>query len=550
MHPQYASQIKLFSTNGAGIKNGKVESLNAEVRSTKSNIVTVQETHCSEKGRIKMDREFVIFEAIRKKKGGGTLVAIHEDLNPKLIEEYHDEFELLVVEVSTKEKSIRVISGYGPQENLDEEKRLPFFIALETEIEKAELAGKSVIVEMDANAKLGPKYIAKDPHGITPNGSLLAGIIERHSLNVGNGAKECKCTITRKKVTRHKTEERVIDIVLFSPDLRKYFISMHVDEERKHVLTRICKTKTGVKVKESDHNVLLAELNSKLLEKDKPQNDQVYNLKNKRCQADFKKYTLNINMLSSTIKEEGDINQVIQRFMKKVDGCIAVNFSKMRVKKKKGHNEDELYAKMRSLKNKEDAESVNELAKCVETIATAAKNNYRKVKDELAKIKPNEGKMDNKQVWKLKKALCPSTMDTPCAMNDANGNLITSDKALEKRALQVYAERLEGNTMEDHLKDLEKETNLLCELRVKVSKENKTEPWTMDDMKEVLNHLKKDKSRDPEGWAYELFKEETAGTDLLEALLKLMNLIKSKQESPTILEKCNITSIHKKKIKT
>ena len=68
-------------------------------------------------------------------------------------------------------------------------------------------------------------------------------------------------------------------------------------------------------------------------------------------------------------------------------------------------------------------------------------------------------------------------------------------------------------------------------------------------MKEVLNHLKKDKSRYPEGWAYELFKEETAGTDLLEALLKLMNRIKSKQESPTILEKCNITSIHKKKSK-
>ena len=59
-----------------------------------------------------MDREFVIFEAIRKKKGGGTLVAIHKDLNPKLIEEYNEEFELIVVKVSTKEKSIRVM---GPK---------------------------------------------------------------------------------------------------------------------------------------------------------------------------------------------------------------------------------------------------------------------------------------------------------------------------------------------------------------------------------------------------------------------------------------------------
>ena len=75
------------------------------------------------------------------------------------------------------------------------------------------------------------------------------------------------------------------------------------------------------------------------------------------------------------------------------------------MKRRKEHNKDELYSKMRSLKNKEDAESVAELAKCVETIAAAAENNYRKVKDELAKIKPNEGKMDNKQVWKLLKSI-------------------------------------------------------------------------------------------------------------------------------------------------
>ena len=58
---------------------------------------------------------------------------------------------------------MRVISGYGPQENWPEEKRMPLFIALETEIEKAALAGRSVIVEMDANAKLGNKYI-KETH--------------------------------------------------------------------------------------------------------------------------------------------------------------------------------------------------------------------------------------------------------------------------------------------------------------------------------------------------------------------------------------------------
>ena len=79
---KHVSSIKVFATNGAGVKNSKVESLNAEVRSTKANIVMVQETQSTQKGKIKMDKEFVIFEAIRKKKGGGTLLAINEDLNP------------------------------------------------------------------------------------------------------------------------------------------------------------------------------------------------------------------------------------------------------------------------------------------------------------------------------------------------------------------------------------------------------------------------------------------------------------------------------------
>ena len=43
--------------------------------------------------------------------------------------------------------------------------------------------------------------------------------------------------------------------------------------------------------------------------------------------------------------------------------------------------------------------------------------------------------------------------------------------------------------------------------------------------------------------------EEVAGSDLLLAILKILNLIKKKQKYPKVMEKCNITSIHKKKSK-
>ena len=134
-------------------------------------------------------------------------------------------------------------------------------------------------------------------------------------------------------------------------------------------------------------------------------------------------------------------------------------------------------------------------------------------------------------------------------MNDAHGNLLTSDKALKNRALEVYSNRLKGNIIQPNLKDPETDVNYLCEIRVKLAKTDKTENWTMDDLKEVLKHLPDNKSRDPEGLANELFKESVACTDLLEATLKLMNMIKKTQQYPEVLEKCNITSIHKKKSK-
>ena len=115
--------VIIYSTNGAGAVNGKAESLKSQVLATNANIVTIQETHCVRKGRIKMPQGFVIFEAIQKEKHGVTMCAIREELEPKLIEEYHDPFELLVVECKVNSKNIRIITGCGPQENWEESKR-------------------------------------------------------------------------------------------------------------------------------------------------------------------------------------------------------------------------------------------------------------------------------------------------------------------------------------------------------------------------------------------------------------------------------------------
>ena len=114
-------------------------------------------------------------------------------------------------------------------------------------------------------------------------------------------------------------------------------------------------------------------------------------------------------------------------------------------------------------------------------------------------------------------------------------------------AVNVYSERLKPNKMMDNLKETETTVNDLCALRLKLTKLNKTEPWTMDDLSQALKQLGNGKSKDPLGNPNEIFKDGVAGSDLKLAVLRLMNLIKKRQQYPHELEACNITSLYKNK---
>ena len=69
----------------------------------------------------------------------------------------------------------------------------------------------------------------------------------------------------------------------------------------------------------------------------------------------------------------------------------------------------------------------------------------------------------------------------------------------------------------------------------------------MKELNTVLRYLKRNKSRDPYGYANEILHPDIAGEDLNFAILKLMNRIKSEQTYPEALELCDITSIWKMK---
>ena len=62
--------------------------------------------------------------------------------------------------------------------------------------------------------------------------------------------------------------------------------------------------------------------------------------------------------------------------MKKLEGCIKINFNKVRTNKTKLSESDRLHNKMQVLKTKEDKQSKEELKDVIEAIAKETEKKY------------------------------------------------------------------------------------------------------------------------------------------------------------------------------
>ena len=189
-----------MGNNCAGIKNKK-ESLLSLISTLGVGILFLQETKLYTKGQIRVPN-FVIFETNRAQKGGGGLItAVHGKFNPTLIQTDQDNPDVLIVQCLISRYTVCLINGYGPQESDPISEKTKFFTCFETAIISARMKGNLICSELDANSKIGTKYILSDPHQISANGQLLMDIVHRNGLIVVNSTSKCFGTITRVRKT-------------------------------------------------------------------------------------------------------------------------------------------------------------------------------------------------------------------------------------------------------------------------------------------------------------------------------------------------------------
>ena len=207
---------------------------------------------------------------------------------------------------------VRVKNGYGPQDDDQSANRLKFWLSLEQEIMAAKDANCCILVQLDANAKVGQLIIPSDPNQISENGKLLMNMIERQNLCLQNSSPVCKGAITRMRITKQSVEESILDYLITCDKLSECIEEMFIDEAQTFSLMKYASTKGNQKIIKSDHNVMFASFNMQFQNVIyKKQRNELFNLKNKECQEIYTEVSGNNIKLNKCFQSDADAVQFI-----------------------------------------------------------------------------------------------------------------------------------------------------------------------------------------------------------------------------------------------
>ena len=255
-------KFSLLGANSNGLL-GKQESLKNAINEFKPCAITIQESKLNKAGQVKL-KGYQIFEKIRQSgQGGGLLTTVDEDLNPILVSTgSEEETELITVQVQVGKHDIRIINAYGPQETDTNAKIFNFWEDIENEVIAAKDNNCMIVIQMDANAKIGKEILKNDPNEQSNNGKILLEMVERQGLVIANTLDKCKGLITRERKAGDNLERAVLDYLIICEGMKEFLEHMTVDEERIYTLTKYT-GKKSVKKTLSDHNVMIANVTFK-----------------------------------------------------------------------------------------------------------------------------------------------------------------------------------------------------------------------------------------------------------------------------------------------
>ena len=509
-----------------------------------------------------LDDYQVFYLSRQKSQGGGLAVGVNKIFESTFISEGDDDTEVISVLVVIGSIPIRIIVGYGVQENAQKEKKEKFWDHIEKEIVDAEKEEQGVILQMDGNLHAGRELIKEDPNPQNNNGKLFMQFLQRNpSLIVVNSLDICDGTITRKRETEKRTEQAVLDFFVVNEKIRPFLKRMIIDEKREYCLSNFAQIKKNKRVIESDHNGLLLEMNIEFYKR-KPERHEMFNLKNRECQETFKKETEQNTDLLKCFQNEHSFESQAKSWYKIFNSILHKCFRKVRIcEKKNKDSKTQLMEERINLKKKvKDVIIDNEMkAKLNQRIVEIeeeigeelAENFHKEIIDTIKDLGGDGTNIDGSgrtKMWRILKKKIPKVKSAfPIGKKDQKGNMITNHVGLKKLYMKTYKERLRNRPIKNDFEELKNLKMLLFNLRTKLCKSRNTQPWKMEQLEAAIKTLKKGKARDPNGWVNDIFMNGNAGENLKKSILIMFNKIKSENCVPSFIKKAEIATIYKGK---
>ena len=149
--------LKLYGINAAGI-NCKTASFNQVLSQLNPHIWMVEETKLKPHQKIKSDslNDFQVYYLSRQEShGGGIALGVSKMFESTFINGGNDDTEVMSVLVLVGDIPIRIVVGYGVQENASKEKKEKFWDFIEKEVIQAEQEEQGLIIQMDGNLHAG-----------------------------------------------------------------------------------------------------------------------------------------------------------------------------------------------------------------------------------------------------------------------------------------------------------------------------------------------------------------------------------------------------------
>ena len=324
-------QFSILGTNSAGL-NSKKESFYKIINKFRPSVITIQESKLSRPGLIKIPG-YQVFDRVRtNKKGGGLLTAADEDMDPVLIGTGSEDTEIMTIQVKVGNEDIRIINAYGPQEDDETNEKLNFWHELEMEVTKAKDNNCMVVIEMDANAKVGKDVLRGDPHNMTGNGKLMLDMLERQNLTILNSLDICRGCITRERKFENKMERSIIDYIVVCENMLDYVLEISIDDARIDTLARYIKTKDAIKIVPSDHNILFSKFKVAFRRKSRKIRKEIFQFKCSESKRNFMEETSVNKDLSSCFNTSEDFRYCSNNFFRTLNKKLHKCFKKIRIR--------------------------------------------------------------------------------------------------------------------------------------------------------------------------------------------------------------------------